>query len=73
MRILIAMLALMCFCGVAVAHGGGFRRNSPPGQRSHKNHKTGEVHFHSVATGCGQKFPVAGVLGFGFRVHQTLA
>ena len=27
-------------------HGGGCRKNSPPGQCCHMNHKTGIVHCH---------------------------
>lgn len=29
-----------------VEHGGGCRKDSPPGLCCHKNHKTGEVHCH---------------------------
>lgn len=30
----------------SVAHGGGCRKNSPPGQCCHMDHKTGIVHCH---------------------------
>lgn len=29
-----------------IAHGGGCRKSSPPGQCCHKDHKTGLVHCH---------------------------
>jgi len=29
-----------------VAHGGGCRKSSPPGQCCHMDHKTGIVHCH---------------------------
>lgn len=29
-----------------VAHGGGCRKSSPPGQCCHMDHKTGVVHCH---------------------------
>lgn len=38
---------LLAFTGnMALAHGGGCRKDSPPGQCCHMDHKTGLVHCH---------------------------
>jgi len=42
---LLAVLSLL-FSGLAQAHGGGCRKNSPPGQCCHMETKTGRVHCH---------------------------
>jgi len=39
----IAMLALTT---IAQAHGGGCRKNSPPGQCCHMDNRVGTVHCH---------------------------
>ncbi len=46
MRLIITVLALFAFSGAALAHGGGCRKNSPPGQCCHMDKKAGEVHCH---------------------------
>ena len=32
--------------GSALAHGGGCRKDSPPGQCCHRDHKSGTFHCH---------------------------
>ncbi|MBL3676449.1 MAG: hypothetical protein JKP92_02915 [Alphaproteobacteria bacterium] len=34
------------FCVTAQAHGGGCRKDSPPGQCCHMDNRTGTVHCH---------------------------
>lgn len=48
MRTFILMMALIMTIApaVAMAHGGGCRKSSPPGQCCHMDHKTGIVHCH---------------------------
>ncbi|TCQ24831.1 hypothetical protein C8J33_1032 [Rhizobium sp. PP-CC-3G-465] len=45
------LIALACLAGTllppaAYAHGGGCRKDSPPGQCCHMNRKTGQSHCH---------------------------
>lgn len=46
MRNLVLAMLLIFSSTVVLAHGGGCRKDSPPGQCCHKDHKTGEVHCH---------------------------
>lgn len=46
MRASIIALVLAFAAGIALAHGGGCRKDSPPGQCCHKDKKTGTVHCH---------------------------
>lgn len=46
MKIAVVTLLLAFTASVAVAHGGGCRKDSPPGQCCHMDHKTGVVHCH---------------------------
>ena len=46
MRVLVVILTLAFASSVALAHGGGYRKNSPPGQYCHMEAKTGQVHCH---------------------------
>ena len=46
MKIAVIALILVLTSGAALAHGGGCRKDSPPGQCCHMDHKTGEVHCH---------------------------
>jgi hypothetical protein len=43
---IIAGLALTLAGDPAAAHGGGCRKDSPPGQCCHMDKQTGEVHCH---------------------------
>jgi hypothetical protein len=42
----IAVIALVFATSVAIAHGGGCRKSSPPGQCCHMDNSTGIVHCH---------------------------
>jgi len=44
-KIIVAVL-LLCVGNLAFAHGGGCRKNSPPGMCCHMDHRTGVVHCH---------------------------
>lgn len=48
LRMLIAALLVAAFAMpmLANAHGGGCRKNSPPGKCCHMDKKKGEVHCH---------------------------
>ncbi len=46
MKPLIAAIVLTLLSTTALAHGGGCRKNSPPGQCCHMDKKAGEVHCH---------------------------
>lgn len=46
MRIILIGIALIFASNVVLAHGGGCRKSSPPGQCCHKDHSTGQVHCH---------------------------
>ena len=46
MQVLVVTLTLLFTSGAVLAHGGGCRKNSPPGQCCHMDHKTGIVHCH---------------------------
>jgi hypothetical protein len=46
MRPLIVALTLIFASSMALAHGGGCRKNSPPGQCCHMEKATGVVHCH---------------------------
>lgn len=46
MRALIIAVVLTFFCSMALAHGGGCRKDSPPGQCCHLETSTGIVHCH---------------------------
>jgi hypothetical protein len=46
MRVVVVALALAFTGTVALAHGGGCRKDSPPGQCCHMDTKTGVVHCH---------------------------
>jgi hypothetical protein len=46
MKTLIVALTLVFASGVALAHGGGCRKSSPPGQCCHMDNSTGIVHCH---------------------------
>lgn len=46
MKALIASLILLFTTSVVLAHGGGCRKDSPPGLCCHMDHKTGVVHCH---------------------------
>lgn len=43
----VALTLLLAFAStIALAHGGGCRKDSPPGQCCHMDHKTGLIHCH---------------------------
>lgn len=43
----VAFVALLAFTNMAIAHGGGCRKSSPPGQCCHAdNSNGGRVHCH---------------------------
>lgn len=44
--ITVLAIALAFSVSAASAHGGGCRKNSPPGQCCHMNNSTGTVHCH---------------------------
>jgi hypothetical protein len=46
MKILIVTLTLLFTSSIAMAHGGGCRKSSPPGQCCHMQTSTGTVHCH---------------------------
>lgn len=46
MKLTLAALAFFAICATAQAHGGGCRKNSPPGQCCHMDNSTGTVHCH---------------------------
>jgi hypothetical protein len=47
MKVLIAFaIATMALTSIASAHGGGCRKNSPPGQRCDMDRKAGFPHCH---------------------------
>lgn len=46
MKTLIIALTLAFFSSLALAHGGGCRKSSPPGQCCHMDNSTGIVHCH---------------------------
>lgn len=46
MKVIALSLILTLISGVALAHGGGCRKSSPPGQCCHMETKTGIVHCH---------------------------
>lgn len=46
MKILIVAFTLMFISSMALAHGGGCRKSSPPGQCCHMEKSTGVVHCH---------------------------
>lgn len=46
MKTMIVALALFVSSSVALAHGGGCRKSSPPGQCCHMDNKAGSVHCH---------------------------
>ena len=46
MKYTIAAVVLALGCGWAWAHGGGCRKDSPPGQCCHMDRKAGTVHCH---------------------------
>ena len=46
MKLTLALLALLAICATAQAHGGGCRKNSPPGPCGHLANSTGTVHCH---------------------------
>ncbi len=46
MKSIIVALILVFTSSMALAHGGGCRKDSPPGQCCHMNHRTGIVHCH---------------------------
>lgn len=43
---LMAFVGLVTFTPEAYAHGGGCRKNSPPGKCCHMEKKTGKAHCH---------------------------
>lgn len=46
MKMLIVALILVFASSVAMSHGGGCRKSSPPGQCCHMDNSTGIVHCH---------------------------
>lgn len=46
MRLLIVALVLNFASSVVLAHGGGCRKDSPPGKCCHMDKKSGVVHCH---------------------------
>ena len=46
MKILIVVITLMFTSSMALAHGGGCRKSSPPGLCCHMDNSTGVVHCH---------------------------
>jgi len=46
MKILLITLALMIVSSTVLAHGGGCRKSSPPGQCCHMDNSKGKVHCH---------------------------
>lgn len=46
MKALITWLILLFASSVVLAHGGGCRKDSPPGQCCHMDNSTGIVHCH---------------------------
>lgn len=46
MKKLIVAMTLLFATSVAIAHGGGCRKSSPPGQCCHMDNSTGIVHCH---------------------------
>ncbi len=46
MKILVVALTLLFTSSIAMAHGGGCRKDSLPGKCCHKDHSTGIVHCH---------------------------
>jgi hypothetical protein len=46
MKTLIVLLATLFFANAVMAHGGGCRKDSSPGQCCHMNNSTGTVHCH---------------------------
>lgn len=46
MRILAILLTTLLISNTALAHGGGCRKSSPPGQCCHMEKKSGTVHCH---------------------------
>lgn len=46
MKIWIVTLALLFASSTVLAHGGGCRKSSPPGQCCHMDNSTGKVHCH---------------------------
>lgn len=43
---LIALFSVAAVASPALVHGGGCRKDSPPGQCCHKETATGRVHCH---------------------------
>ncbi len=46
MKMLILAVTLVFATTAAMAHGGGCRKSSPPGQCCHMDNSTGYVHCH---------------------------
>lgn len=46
MRILVLLLATLLVSNSVLAHGGGCRKSSPPGQCCHMDNSKGSVHCH---------------------------
>lgn len=46
MKTVIFVLTIVFASNLALAHGGGCRKSSPPGQCCHMEKKTGKVHCH---------------------------
>lgn len=42
----LGVVAVLAFAATANAHGGGCRKDSPPGQCCHMDRKAGEMHCH---------------------------
>lgn len=46
MKVLLIALSLMMVSSTVLAHGGGCRKSSPPGQCCHMDNSKGSVHCH---------------------------
>jgi hypothetical protein len=46
MKIAVAFAAMWALISAAETHGGGCRKNSPPGQCCHMDNSSGTVHCH---------------------------
>ena len=46
MKTLIVAVTLIFTSSIVIAHGGGCRKDSPPGQCCHKDRSTGIIHCH---------------------------
>ena len=46
MRVLMTVGIVLALAQVAAAHGGGCRKDSPPGQCCHMDRKAGTSHCH---------------------------